>query len=125
MSEVIVAVRGAVTVDDDGDEAAAMIRAVGSLMEKLREGNGFLPDHIVSIQFTQTDDLRKKNAAASLREACPEYSKAPLFCAREPDVEGMLPRTVRILVTWRGSGPGKPAYLGGAAALRPDLIDGE
>ncbi len=120
MTTNIVAVRGAATLDDD--EAATMTEGIGSLMEELEKANLFRPQDIISIQFTQTADLGKKNAAAALREAAPAYSNVPLFCAQEPNVEGMMPKTVRILVTFRGTSPGKPVYLGDAAALRPDLF---
>ena len=66
-------------------------------------------------------DLKKKNAAAALREAHPAYAGVPLFCSIEPDVELSLPRTVRILITWRGSGSVTPVYMGKASSLRPDL----
>lgn len=123
MKKDIVAVRGAVTVDENNGEA--MVRAVGDLMKELERINRFQPNDIISIQFTQTVDLNKKNAAASLRASCPEYAMVPLFCAQEPTVEGLMPKTIRILVTWRGENPGKPVYLGKAAMLRPDLLSKE
>jgi len=117
----ITAVRGAIALNESGEEASQMVRALGELFDSLALTNNFTPDDIVSIQFTQTSDLKKMNAAAALRAARPEYGGTVLFCSQEPDVEGSLPRTIRVLVTWRGNGPATPVYSGAAAALRPDL----
>lgn len=121
----IVAVRGAVSLEKNSDEESGMIEAVGNLLKSLEQKNNFSPPDIVSVQMTQTADLRVKNAAAALRDAVPAYGQVPLFCSMEPDVTGSLPRTVRVLVTWRGEGTAVPVYLGGAASLRPDLAAGE
>jgi chorismate mutase len=118
----ILAVRGAITVDESREEGRAMINAAGTLMKALAEVNGFSPESVISVQLTQTKDLRDMNAASALRTACPEYSSVPLFCSQEPDVLGALPRTIRVLVTWSGTGPAVPVYAGGATDLRPDLI---
>jgi len=98
-----------------------MIEAMGELFDSLASYNRFTPDEIVSVQFTQTSDLTKMNAAAALRMARPLYGQVPLFCSLEPDVENSLKRTVRVLITWRGEGPGIPVYSGAAISLRPDL----
>ena len=124
MNNGIYAVRCAVAIAETEDEAGEMLKEIGMLMRDLAGTNGFIPDDVVSVQFTQTSDLKWKNAAAALRDACPEYGRTPLFCSQEPDVYGMLPRIVRILVTVRGKGPGKPVYLGKAESLRPDLSGG-
>ena len=117
----IVAVRGATTVAPGSDEGTAMIGAVGNLVKSLVKENNIVLKKIISIQFTQTTDLNHMNAAAALRIAFPDCSGVPLFCSQEPEVIGMLPRTVRILVTWRGKGPAVPIYMGDASILRPDL----
>jgi chorismate mutase len=98
-----------------------MVGAIDNLLKSLVKENNISPERIVSIQFTQTSDLIHMNAAAALRIAFPDYSALPLFCSQEPEVIGMLPRTVRILITWHGKGPAIPVYLGDAALLRPDL----
>ncbi len=122
MEGTILAVRGAAGVEETGDEAGAMRAAIGELFEALERANGFEVASVVSVQFTQTPDLRKKNAAGALREARPEYGKVPLFCSQEAEIEGAPGRLVRVLVTWRGQAAElHPVYLGRAAALRPDL----
>jgi len=120
----ITAVRGAAALEEHGDESLQMISVLGDLLDALSEINNFEIKQIISIQFTQTHDLKKMNAAAALRSARPGYGQVPLFCSLEPDIEGSLPRTVRVLVTFKGEGPGIPVYSGAAAALRPDLSSG-
>jgi chorismate mutase len=121
----IVAVRGAVSLEEAPDEETLMIEALGRLFTTLADLNDFSIDEIVSVQMTQTSDLNLKNAAAALRAAIPEYGRAPLFCSQEPNIKGSLPRTIRVLITWRGTGPVTPVYLGAAQSLRPDLALGE
>jgi len=120
----ITAVRGAAALEEHGDESSQMKFALGNLLDELARINNFKADRIISIQFTQTGDLKKMNAAAALRSVRPEYGRVPLFCSLEPDIENSLPRTVRVLVTFHGNGPGIPVYSGAASALRPDLSSG-
>lgn len=121
MEKRVIAARGAVNVDDPGDEAESMVRRVGQLMDELTRCNSIDTDDIISVQFTQTADLKRMNAAGALRRARSIYSAVPLFCAQEPPVEGMPPRIVRVMITWRGTGEPHSVYLGKAADLRPDL----
>ena len=121
----IVAVRGAISLEKAPDEETVMTEALGKLFTELADLNGFSIDEIVSVQMSQTSDLKLKNAAAALRAAIPEYGRVPLFCSQEPSIKGSLPRTVRVLVTWKGIGPSIPVYLGAAQSLRPDLAHGE
>ena len=121
MNRNIVSVRGAVSIPEEGDESDATVAAIGRLMGELARQNGFSPEDLVNIMFTQTVDLTQMNAAAALRRAAPEYSPVPLFCAAEPDIDGAPGRLIRVLVTFHGAGPGVPVYLDRARALRPDL----
>ena len=125
MSRSITAVRGAVDIPVSESEDAVTVDSVGRLIRALQEANGFGPENIISILFTQTPDLTRINAAAALRRAAPEYAGIPLFCSAEPLVDGAPERMIRILVTWEGPGPGEPVYLGAAARLRPDLFGDE
>ena len=122
MSSSIVAVRGAVSVEQNPDESQGMISAVGRLIQELEAANKWRPKDLVSIQLTQTTDLKRMNAAAALRAARPEYSRVPLFCAQEPDIDDAPRHLVRILVTWEGTSTPTPVYIGEASALRPDLF---
>lgn len=121
MNRNIVSVRGAVSIPEQGDEESLTVSAIGRLLEELARRNRFTPDDLVNIMFTQTTDLRKTNAAAALRQAAPEYSSVPLFCAAEPEIDGSPGRIIRVLITFTGEKPGVPVYLDRARALRPDL----
>ncbi|OQX30124.1 MAG: chorismate mutase [Spirochaeta sp. LUC14_002_19_P3] len=127
MEKTIIAVRGAVSIDESRDESQAMAEAVGQLLEKILSLNNLDIEDIISIQFTQTADLKQKNAASALRESRSDYNSTPLFCAQEPAIEGMLPRIVRVMLTGWGRKPVKPVYLGETSRLRPDCKspDGE
>jgi len=121
MSKRVLAVRGAVDVLPGPGEEHSMVESVGRLLDALRDRNNIEVGDIISIQFTQTENLRKKNAAAALREHSDAYGSVPLFCAQEPAVDGAPESIVRVLLTWYGHAPVQTAYLGKAAALRPDL----
>lgn len=120
MSKRLIAIRGAVSITQDETETDAMVQAIGELMDSLMEKNNLDHTDIVSIQFTQTSDLIKKNAATALRESRPLFGNTALFCSREPDIEGMLERVVRILITAYGTEPPQSVYLGKTKILRPD-----
>lgn len=111
------AVRGAVccenTISSVSAEVPALYRAL-LLKNRIRERN------IVSVMFSITPDITCLNPATALRNAH-LASSVPLFAAAEPQIAGMLPRVIRILITWRGKGRAIPVYMNGAEALRPDI----
>ncbi len=111
------AVRGAVccenTVESVSTEVPALYRA-------LLAENRIKERHVVSVMFSVTPDIDCLNPATALRRAG-LASEVPLFAAAEPAVSGMLPRVIRVLITWRGTGGVVPVYMNGAEALRPDL----
>jgi len=116
----IAAVRGAVTVA--ANRAGAIRAATARLLEALIRTNHLKPDQIVSALFTTTPDLDADYPAHAARLL--GWHGVPLLGAREILPPGALPRVVRVLLTVRDvptSRPLRPAYLGGAAALRPDL----
>ncbi|MBP5465276.1 MAG: chorismate mutase, partial [Treponema sp.] len=82
---------------------------------------------MVSVQFTMTGDLNELNAATALRTAGTrlDVSSVPLFCAQEPEVKGMLPRVIRIMVSvYMAEGSKiRNVYLNGAQVLRPDFAE--
>ncbi|WP_030274621.1 chorismate mutase [Streptomyces sp. NRRL B-24484] len=114
------AVRGAIQVDrDDPDE---VMDATRLLLREIIEANSLVADDLVSILFTATPDLRSGFPARAARDL--GLTDVPLMCAQEMDVDGGLPRTVRVLVTAETPLPRdrvRHVYLGGARALRPDL----
>ena len=113
------ALRGATTVDSD--LPALIDEAVGEMMEYLLKENNLSEDSLVSVLFSQTKDLRSRNAAAACRKSgfC---HNVPLFCVQEADIDGGLERAIRVLITVNGEKQDvKMAYLNGASNLRPDL----
>ena len=114
------ALRGAITADEDTQEAVD--EAVGLMMTALFSSNDLKEDRLVSVLFSQTKDLRSRNAAAACR-ANGFCSHTPLFCVQEADTDGALAKTIRVLVTVDGEPLSEPCmvYLKGAGILRPDL----
>ena len=76
----------------------------------------------MSAIFTATPDLDADFPAHAARRL--GWHDVPLLGAVEVGVPGAMPRVVRVLLTVNGVPSGlrlEPAYLDGAAALRPDL----
>ncbi len=118
---MIYAIRGAVTVDHSDEEERKTVEVMGMLLDSILEKNDLMIKDIISVQITQTSDLVRKNAASALREARPQFEQVPLFCAQEPNILTMPPRTIRVMLTCRGEGLGTHVYLGDARRLRPDF----
>ena len=119
MEENVYALRGATTVAHDSP--AEIDEAVGELIGKLYEENGIGDSDAAFILFSQTRDIRTRNAAAACRKA--GYGKfTPLFCVQEADIPGGLPLAIRvmILVNHRKEREARMVYLRGASSLRPD-----
>lgn len=112
-------VRGAVTVD--ADTCDAIDAAVQDLLSQLVEANGLTPDDVVSAIFSATPDLRSRHPAASARAF--GWTDVPMMCVSELEIDGALPRCVRVLLhaSVADGRRLRPVYLGDAAALRPDL----
>lgn len=114
------AIRGAIQVDrDDQDEILA---AVAELVTEVLHRNGLDTDDLISILFTSTDDLHAEFPAYAARMA--GITDVPLLCARELDINGAMPRVIRLLAhveTDLHRADLHHAYLRGAAALRTDL----
>lgn len=75
--------------------------------------------------FSVPDDLPLANPAAAARAL--GWDKVPLMLVREHPVSLDIPRCLRVLLLWnttRTQAEIKHAYLGRAAALRPDLAGG-
>jgi chorismate mutase len=114
------AVRGAVQLDED--QAAHMDERVGELLTAVLERNGLTQDDLISIWFTATPDLHSDFPAAAARKL--GIVDVPLICAQELDIEGAMPRVVRILAHIESDRPRSEiahVYLGAAAALRKDI----
>lgn len=113
-------IRGATTVQRDDPEE--IIQATKELLLKILEANHIEPHEIASVLFTATRDLTSVFPARAAREL--GWTKTPLICAQEIDVQGALPRCIRVLLhvnTDRSQDEMRHIYLRGATALRPDL----
>ncbi|MFE0646197.1 chorismate mutase [Streptomyces sp. NPDC058877] len=114
------AVRGAVQLERD--EAGHMREQVEELLTAVLERNGLVPDDLISIWFTATPDLHSDFPAVAARRL--GIVDVPLICAQEIDVEGAMPRVVRLLAHVDTALPKSRiahVYLGAATALRKDI----
>lgn len=114
------AVRGATQLErDDRDH---LLERVTELVRLVLEYNHLHTDDLISICFTATPDLRSDYPAYAARLL--GLTDVPLMCTQEMDVEGGMPRVVRVLAHVETELP-RPevthVYLHGAAALRRDL----
>jgi chorismate mutase len=114
------AVRGATTVGED--ERGELISTTATLLTEMMRRNDISKDDLVSIVFTSTPDLKSEFPAAAARGL--GISDIPLLCASEVDVEGAIPRCIRVLMhayTDRDYTALRHVYLGEARQLRTDL----
>ena len=117
---MIRALRGAtqLTADDPAEMADAVVELVSQILER----NALSTDDLISVVFTSTPDLRSAFPAAAARTL--GIGDVPLLCAQELDVEGALPRVVRVLAHANLDRPRHEVvhvYLRGAEVLRQDL----
>jgi chorismate mutase len=113
------ALRGATTVDVNS--AAAIGEATEELVREVLGRNDLQTEQLVSCIFTCTEDLDAEFPATAARRL--GFDAVPLLCAREMDVPGSLPRTIRLLVHYYGDPAAAPqhVYLREAVVLRRDL----
>jgi len=114
------ALRGAtqLTADDPVEMTEVVVELVSAMLER----NGLSTDDLISVIFTSTPDLRSTFPAAAARTL--GIGDVPLLCAQELDVEGALPRVVRVLAHVSMDVPRQDVahvYLRGAEVLRQDL----
>jgi len=115
----VAGVRGAITVP--ANRAPAIRRATARLLRELMVRNRLEPSRIVCALFTSTPDLDADFPAHAARRM--GWKNVPMLGALEVGVRGAIPRVIRVLLLVEGVRPGTrlvPAYLEGAARLRPD-----
>lgn len=120
MGAVVRGIRGAITVERNDQQE--ILQATRELLEKLVEENKLEVEDICSVFFTVTQDLDAEFPAKAARSIGWDY--VPLVCALELDVEGALPKCIRVLAhvnTCKSQRDIKHVYLRQAAKLRPDL----
>ncbi len=114
------AVRGATQLEEDTREH--MLDRVAELVTDVMEANSLDVDDFISIIFTATSDLVSEFPAYAARQL--GFSDVPLVCARELEIEGSMPRVVRLMAHVETEVPRSDithVYLHGAAHLRRDL----
>jgi chorismate mutase len=114
------AVRGATQLDEDTREH--MLDRVAELVTDVMAANDLDVDDFISIIFTATSDLVSEFPAYAARQL--GFSDVPLVCARELEIEGSMPRVVRLMAHVETDLPRSDVthvYLHGAANLRRDL----
>ena len=114
------AVRGATQLDVD--EREHVLASTRELVSAVMEANDLSTDDVISIVFTATPDLRSEFPAVAAREL--GMGDVPLMCAQELDIEGSMPRVIRLMAhvtTGLQRSEITHVYLRGAAALRRDL----
>lgn len=113
-------IRGAITVETN--EKDAIFSAVQELLGQIVEKNDIRLEDIGAAIFSATPDLNAAFPAAAARSI--GWDCVPLFGAQEADVEGGLEKCVRVLLLVNSDKTQRQiahVYLGGSAALRPDL----
>jgi chorismate mutase len=121
-AERLVALRGATTVEADTREG--VLDRTRELLAALLERNAVDRDRLVSIIFTSTGDLHSEFPALAARSL--GLGDVPLLCARELDVTGGNPRTIRVLIhcySTRQRASLRHVYLHRAKHLRDDLAE--
>jgi chorismate mutase len=124
MSAVVRALRGATTIDEDTPEQ--ITARVGALLKLMFERNAVQTDDLISIVFNATDDVRSLFPATGARQMLPDLADVPLMNCKELDIEGALPRCIRVmahLYTELSRDDLRHVFLEGATVLRPDLVE--
>ena len=114
------AVRGATQLEEDRREH--MLERVAEMVQDVMDSNGLEVDDFISVIFTATDDLNSEFPAYAARRL--GFGEVPLICARELEIEGSMPRVVRMMAHIETDLPRADlthVYLHGAANLRRDL----
>ena len=114
------AIRGATQLENDVREH--MLDRVAEMVRGVIAANDLAVDDFISIIFTATSDLVSEFPAYAARQL--GFSDVPLICARELEIEGSMPRVVRMLAHVESDLPKSEithVYLHGAANLRRDL----
>jgi chorismate mutase len=114
------AIRGATQLDTDDREH--LLALVDELIREVLAQNDVVNDELISMILTATPDLHSEFPALAARQL--GIGDVPLLCAQELDVEGAMPRVIRVMVHVESTKPRseiRHVYLRGAAGLRRDL----
>lgn len=99
----------------------AIVEATEELVREVMDRNGLAAEDMVSCLFTCTSDVDAEFPALAARNL--GLSAVPLLCAREIDVPGALPLTIRLMLHCYAeeTAPARHVYLRDAVSLRRDL----
>ena len=114
------AVRGATQLERD--EREHLLERVAEMVLDVMSANRLGVDDFISVIFTATSDLVSEFPAYAARRL--GFGEVPLICTRELEIEGSMPRVVRMLAHVDTDLPRSEithVYLHGAAHLRRDL----
>ncbi|QLQ10589.1 MAG: chorismate mutase [Nocardioidaceae bacterium] len=114
------AIRGATQLETD--EREHLLERTAEMVEDVMATNSLEVDDFISIIFTATMDISSEFPAYAARRL--GFTEVPLICTRELEIEGSMPRVVRMLAhveTELTKAEVTHAYLHGAAHLRRDL----
>lgn len=114
-------IRGAISVAENTPDA--ILTATRTLLARIVTANALAIEDVASVVFTATPDLDAVYPARAAREM--GWVHTPLLCVQEMRVTGSMRRCVRVLLHWntdRAPEQVRHVYLGGARALRPDLV---
>lgn len=114
----VVAIRGAVKAENEGD---SILTATEELMREIIASNKLDAEQMISAIFTTTEDLDAEFPAVAARRM--GLNDVPLMCAREIPVQGAMPGVIRVMLhTYLPAGfKAKHVYLGETRNLRADL----
>lgn len=117
---IVRGIRGAVTAA--ANDRASILDATSTLLAEIIQANRLEPESVAAVFFTTSADLNAAYPAEAARAK--GWTQVPLLCSHEMVVPGGLPACIRVLMlvnTDVAQIDIKHIYLGGAAALRPDL----
>lgn len=113
------AIRGATTVNIDSVEEVQ--DSVKELLNEIKSKNFLNDDDIVFILFSNTKDISSFYPAKAAREA--GFCSCALFSSAEPEIDGSLPKCIRVMFLVEKDIKPVHVYLRGAKVLRKDISD--
>lgn len=114
-------IRGAITVKENN--ANEMVANTKILLDEMIEKNEIVPENVVQVLITTTEDLDAVFPARAMR-MLDGWTYVPVMCMREIPVVNSLEKCIRIMMTVETDIPQDQIdhiYLEGAVVLRPDL----
>lgn len=123
MSNNIIAVKGAITVEEN--TKSAIEEATVEMVKAVLEKNNIDKSDIISAIFTLTADLNAEFPAKPARIHF-DWDDVPMLCTQELDVPNSLPKCIRMMITVNSNltkQEVKHVYLRNAVKLRPDLAN--